>query len=118
MAIKALETIRHNGREFKVGDLVKGLNAKDESRLLSLKSAEKVLTDKEVQHTVTENEVDPVQFKELSAALDEAYGADDLKREAKAAGVKFDSTAKKPEVIEAIIKQDKVDLLLEDEDGE
>lgn len=117
MPIKALENIRHSGRIFKAGDLIKGLNSDEEKRLINLKAAEKVLTDQDIEHTVTENEVDPVVFKELSEALDEAYGAEDLKREAKAKGVVFESN-RKPDVIEAIIKQGKVDLFLEDEAGE
>lgn len=118
MPIKALETIRHSGRIFNSGDIIQGLNSEDESRLLSLKAAEKFQSAEDVKNVITQTDVTPESFKELSASLDEAYGAEELKREAKAAGVKFEATAKKPEVIEAIIKQNKVDLLLEDEDGE
>lgn len=117
MAIKATESIRHSGRQFKSGDLIKGLNAEDEKRLLDLKSAEKVFTDQEIENTVTENPVDPKVFAELSKDLDENFNAEELKREAKNAGVQFETNATKTQVIEAVIKQDKVSLLLE-EDGE
>lgn len=114
MPIRALENVRHSGVLYKTGDIIHGITASEKERLLKLKSAEKVETFEEVAAVVQENEIDPTLFKELRDDLDENYNAEELKRAAKEAGVEFESNAVKEKVMEAIIKQGKVDLLLED----
>lgn len=41
MALIVKEKIRHNGTEFKKGDLIEGLSKKEEGRLIELGVAEK-----------------------------------------------------------------------------
>ncbi|MFX3673291.1 MAG: hypothetical protein ACE3JQ_02420 [Paenisporosarcina sp.] len=119
MVVRALENIRHSGKTFKAGDVVKGLSKKDEKRLLDLKSVETIITAEEVKSTVVVLDVDPVKFKELRDALDENYNADELKRAAKEVKVELDVTdTTKEKVMEAIIKQGKADELLEDDDDD
>lgn len=118
MPIRAIETIRHSGQFYKPGDILKGLTDEEKMRLIQLKSAEKVETFSETVETVQEIEVDPELFAELRDALDENYNAEELKRAAKEAGVKFDTKDNKEKVMEAIIKQGKSDDLLEDDDNE
>lgn len=115
MPIRALESVRHSGVLYKTGDVIHGITASEKERLLKLKSAEKVETFEEVAAVVQENEIDPALFKELRDDLDANYNAEELKRAAKDAGVEFESSDIKEKVMEAIIKQGKVDLLLEDE---
>lgn len=114
MPIRALESIRHSGILYKTGDIIHGITSSEKERLLKLKSAETVETFEDVERTVQEFEIDPVLFKELRDDLDANYNAEELKRAAKDAGVEFEASNKKEEVMEAIIKQGKVDLLLED----
>lgn len=116
MPIKALESIRHSGMVYEPGDIVRGLSVDEKERLLALKSAERVETIAEVEETVQEVDVDPVLFKELRDALDENYNAEELKRSAKDVGVQFDNKDTKEKVMEAIIKQGKTNLLLEEDD--
>ena len=119
MVVRALENIRHSGKTFKAGDVVKGLSKKDEKRLLDLKSVELIVTAEEITSSVVEVDVDPVLFKELRDALDENYNADELKRAAKEAKVELGATdTTKEKVMEAVIKQGKADELLEDEDSQ
>lgn len=114
MTLRALENIRHSGITYKPGDVLKGLSKKDSERLISLRSAEEVETYAEVKEIVPDLDFDPVLFKELRDDLDANYNADELKRVAKSAGVEFDNSDTKEKVMEAIIKQGKVELLLED----
>ncbi|GEN83623.1 hypothetical protein SLU01_19350 [Sporosarcina luteola] len=114
MPIRALETIRHSGMVYKPGDIVNGLSDSEKERLLLLKSAERVETFSDVVEVVQEVDVDPELFKELRDDLDANYNADELKRAAKNAGVQFDAKDTKEKVMEAVIKQGKVELLLED----
>lgn len=114
MTLRALESIRHSGVTYKPGDILKGLSKEDSERLLSLRSAEKVETYDDVKQVVQQFEVDPELYKELRDDLDANYNADELKRAAKNAGVQFGSNDTKEKVMEAIIKQGKVELLLED----
>jgi hypothetical protein len=46
MAVVANESIRHNGKVFKKGEIVEGLKPKEEARLLELGSASKIPTSK------------------------------------------------------------------------
>lgn len=114
MTLRALENIRHSGVNYKPGDILKGLSKKDSERLLFLRSAENVETYAEVKNVVQDLDVDPELFKELRDDLDANYNADDLKRAAKNAGVQFEPNDTKEKVMEAVIKQGKVELLLED----
>lgn len=114
MPIRALEQIRHSGMTYMPGDIVKGLTESEKKRLLSLQSAERVETFSDVEEVVQEVEVDAELFKELRDDLDANYNADELKRAAKNAGVQFDPKDTKEKVMEAVIKQGKVELLLED----
>lgn len=116
MPIRALERIRHSGRIYTAGDIIHNLTDGEKERLIELKSAEVVETFSEVTNAVQEIDVDPELFKELKKDLDENFNADDLKREAKNVGVEFDSKDTKDKVMEAIIKQGKVDLLLEEDE--
>lgn len=114
MPIRALENVRHSGVLYKTGDVIHGITESEKERLLKLKSAEAVETFEDVAAVVQEFEVDPVLFKELRDGLDDNYNAEELKRAARDAGVEFELTDIKEKVMEAIIKQGKVDLLLED----
>lgn len=110
----AKENIRHSGKNFEAGDVLKGLSKKDEERLLKLKAIEKVITEKEIEKNEQTIDITPELYKELRDALDENYNADELKSEAREVGVQFEANATKEKVMEAIITQGKADELLED----
>lgn len=116
MPIRALESIRHSGMIYMPGDILRGLSVEEKNRLLSLRSAERVETISEFEEDIQEVDVDPELYKELRNDLDDNYNAEELKRAAKAVGVQFEAKDTKDKVMEAIIKQGKVDLLLEDSD--
>ncbi|ARK25998.1 hypothetical protein SporoP37_15840 [Sporosarcina sp. P37] len=119
--IRAMENIRHNQEVFKKGSLIDGLSSDEAKRLVALKSAEYVISPEEeldIQTAKTEINIDPELFEELRAALDEEYNAEELSREAKAAGVDLTGTTTKKAVIEAIIRQGKADDLLEEASDE
>ena len=120
--IRARFTIRHDEESYKKGDLIKGLSAKEELRLVALNAAEYIISpEEELKIQVATGEVkpiDPVLFEELRKALDEEYNAEELTREARDVGVDLAGATTKKAVIEAVINQGKADELLEDEDGE
>lgn len=121
--IRAKHTIRHDGVEYKKGAILKGLTAVAEKRLVTLKSAEYVITPEEElqQQQVSGNAFSfpPEQFEELSAELDDLYNAEELKKAAIEVGVNLSGASRKSDVIAAIINQGKADELLEDDpDGE
>lgn len=118
--IRAKHTIRHNNVEYKNGAIIDGLSEKDEHRLVTLKSAEYVLSpQEEIQKQRIANEVVTIgaeEFNELQAALDENYNAEELKKAAKEVGVDLTGLTRKDDIIEAVINQGKADELLEDEE--
>lgn len=120
--IRAKHTIRHNNVTYKKGAIIDGLTDSEAERLVRLKSAEYVLSPEEemkkqqVAQDVTV--VSPELFEEYRVALDEEYNAEELKREAKDAGVDLTGLTRKDDIIEAIIKQGKADALLEDDTNE
>lgn len=120
--IRALETIRHNKVTYNKGAIISDLTKVSEKRLVSLKSAEYVITpEEEMKIQVAKGEsktIDPQLFEELRSDLDAEYNADELKREAKEVGVDLTGARTKDEVIAAIINQGKADELLEDENNE
>lgn len=117
--IRAKHFIRHNGVQYKKGSILKGLTSAEEKRLVTLKSAEYVISpEEELQQQQVSGEaftIPPEQFEELRAALDEEYNAEELTREAKEVGVDLTGVKGKAATIEAIINQGKADELLEDE---
>lgn len=123
--IRAKHPIRHDGVEYKKGAILSGLTKEAEQRLVSLKSAEFIISpEEELQQQQVSGDaftIPPEQFEELSSALKELYNADDLKREAKDVGVDLTGITRRDDVIAAIINQGKADELLEDDedpDGE
>lgn len=119
--IRAKFTIRHDEEFYKKGDLIKGLSAKEEKRLVEISAAEYIISPEEelrVQQVSEPIVISPELFEELRVALDTEYNAEELVREAKAIGVDLKGIKGKPATIEAIINQGKADELLEDEDGE
>lgn len=123
--IRAKHTIRHDGVEYKKGAILKGLTDIAEKRLVSLKSAEYVITpEEELQQQQVSGDafsIPPEQFEEFSAELDDLYNAEDLKKAAIEVGVDLTGVSRKSDVIAAIINQGKADELLEDDedpDGE
>lgn len=118
--IRAKHPIRHDGVEYKKGAILSGLTKEAEQRLVTLKSAEFIITaEEELQQQQVSGDaftIPPEQFEELSSALKELYNADDLKREAKDVGVDLTGITRRDDVIAAIINQGKADELLEDED--
>lgn len=122
--IRALHTIRHDDVEYKRGTVIKGLSETAKKRLVTLKAAEYVISpDEELQQqqvSGTAFKISPEQFGELSAALDDLYNAEELKKAAIDVGVNLIGITRKPAIIEAIIEQGKADELLEDDeqDGE
>lgn len=122
--IRAKHTIRHDGVEYKKGAILKGLTDAAKKRLVSLKSAEYVITpEEELQQQQVSGEAFTIpaeQFEELSAELDDLYNAEELKKAAIEVGVDLTGVTRKSDVIAAIINQGKADELLEDEelDGE
>ena len=118
--IRAKHTIRHDGIEFKKGAILKGLTEAAEKRLVSLKSAEYLITPEEElqQQQVSDNAftIPPEQFEEFSAELDDLYNAEELKKAAVEVGVDLSGVTRKSDVIAAIINQGKADELLEDAD--
>ena len=118
--IRAKHPIRHDGVEYKKGAILKGLTDAAEKRLVSLKSAEYVITpEEELQQQQLSGEAFSIsleQFEEWASALKELYNADDLKREAKDVGVDLTGISRRDDVIAAIINQGKADELLEDEE--
>lgn len=117
--IRAKHFIRHNGVQYKPGALIKGLTEAEQKRLVTLKSAEYVISpDEEIQQqTQTGNafSVDLKLFEELSAELDDLYNAEELKKAAIEVGVDLTGVSRKSDVIAAIINQGKADELLEDD---
>lgn len=123
--IRAKHTIRHDSVEYKKGAILKGLTDVAEKRLVSLKSAEYVITpEEELQQQQVSGDafsIPPEQFEEFSAELDDLYNAEDLKKAAIEVGVDLTGVSRKSDVIAAIINQGKADELLEDDedpDGE
>lgn len=121
--IRAKHTIRHDGVEYEKGAILKGLTGAAEKRLVTLKSAEYVITPEEElqqqQVSGTAFSIPPEQFEELSAELDDLYNAEELKKAAIEVGVDLSGVSRKSDVIAAIINQGKADELLEDDpDGE
>lgn len=118
--IRAKHTIRHDGVEYKKGAILKGLTGAAEKRLVTLKSAEYVITPEEElqQQQVSGNafSIPPEQFEELSAELDDLYNAEELKKAAIEVGVDLSGVTRKSDVIAAIINQGKADELLEDDE--
>lgn len=115
--IRAKFTIRHDEEVYKKGDLIKGLSAKEEKRLVELNAAEYIISPEEelrVQQVSEPIVISPELFEELRVALDEEYNAEELKREAKAIDVDLTGATTKGAIIEAIINQGKADELLED----
>lgn len=116
--IRAKSNIRHNGVTFKKGALIKGLNTAEEKRLITLNSAEYVISpDEELQQQQVEETitVDPEKFEELATDLNELFNADELKKAALDVGVDLTGISKKADIIAAIINQGKADELLEDD---
>jgi len=120
--IRALETILHNEVTYKKGTIIKELKEREEKRLVSLKSAEYVISPEEEMKiqtaSVESTTIDPAVFEELCVALDDEFNADELKRAAKEVGVDLTDASNKAEVIAAIINQGKADELLEDDSDE
>lgn len=120
--IRAKHPIRHNGKQYKKGAILDGLTAKEEKRLVTLKSAEYIISpEEELQQQKVSGQAITIpqeKFDELSTALNSLYNADELKREALDVGVDLTGVTRKDDVIAAIINLGKSDELLEDdEDG-
>lgn len=120
--IRAKHTIRHDGVEYKKGAIISGLTKAAEQRLVTLKSAEFIISpEEELQQQQVSGQafsIPPEQFEELSAELDDLYNAEELKKSAIEVGVDLTGVTRKSDVIAAIINQGKADELLEDdEDG-
>ena len=119
--IRAKHTIRHDGVEYKKGAILKGLTESAQKRLVTLKSAEYVISPEEElqQQQVSGNAftIPPEQFEELSAELDDLYNAEELKKAAIEVGVDLTGITRKSDVIAAIINQGKADELLEDDES-
>lgn len=117
--IRAKHYIRHNGVQYKAGAILEGLTIEEKERLVTLKSAEYILSpEDELKQQQVSGEafaVSPNQFEELSAELDDLYNADELKRAATEVGVDLTGISRKSDVIAAIINQGKADELLEDD---
>ena len=118
--IRAKHNIRHDGVTYLKGAIIEGLTKEDSERLVKLKAAEFVITPQEElrKQKIDNNshEIPHELFEELSAALDNLYNAEELKREAIDVGVDLTGVTRKPDVIKAIINQGKADELLEDEE--
>lgn len=111
MTIVAKEWIRHSGKLFKSGDAIDGLTPQEEDRLISLDSAFRPI-DYSKKASEVEIEVDKDYFSKYNKLLDSSFDAESLQKVAKKCGVSLQSTRKK-DVIEAIIKQGKAELILE-----
>ncbi|MEX3625840.1 hypothetical protein [Viridibacillus arvi] len=120
MPIEALEMIRHNNEKYPKGSIL-SLADNEEARLIKLKAAKPVITAEKVQIPAPApalKTIDDDLFNELKDALEENYNRADLAREAKKAGVIFETDALKNDIIEAVILQGKADELLEDEEDD
>lgn len=119
--IRAKHMIRHDGVEYKKGVILKGLTEIAQQRLVTLKSAEYVISpEEELQQQQVSGEaftIPPEQFEELSAELDDLYNAEELKKAAIEVGVDLTGISRKSDVIAAIINQGKADELLEDDEN-
>lgn len=120
--IRAKHAIRHNNIAYKKGAIIVGLTELEANRLVRLKSAEFVVSpEEEMKKQQVANDVKEIPqelFEELSKALDDEFNAEELKREAKDVGVILTGLTRKEDVIEAIIRQGKADMLLEDDSNE
>lgn len=120
--IRAKHPIRHNNVEYKKGSIIDGLKKSEAERLVRLNSAEYVISpEEELKKQQVANDVKvipPDVFEEFRSALDDEYNAEELKREAKEVGVDLTGLTRKDDIIEAIIRQGKADLLLEDDHNE
>lgn len=119
--IRAKHPIRHDGVEYKKGAILSGLTKEAEQRLVSLKSAEFIISpEEELQQQQVSGEafsIPPEQFEELSAELDDLFNAEELKKAAIEVGVDLTGVSRKSDVIAAIINQGKADELLEDDEN-
>lgn len=72
MAVKALTTIKHDGKLYKPGEIVEDINSKDESRLISLGAAEPIEAVQETDHSDDlQLALESMNKKELLAYSDE-----------------------------------------------
>lgn len=118
--IRALHTIRHDSVSYTKGAIITGLTMQAMQRLVDLKAAEFVISpEEELQKQQVSGEafkISPEQFEEHSAALDDLYNAEELKKAAVEVGVDLTGVTRKSDVIAAIINQGKADELLEDDE--
>lgn len=116
MTIKLLKKLRHNKNEHVAGAVL-NLPEKEEERLVVLRAAEKVkMVDESVVIDPPAASIDQEYYEECYKDLHDAYNRDELAKAARETGVEFKSTAKKEEIIDAIIRQGKVDDLLTDDE--
>lgn len=101
---------------FVPGDVLE-MTQKEEERLVKLKYARKVKTVAETKViNPPADEVDPKYYAEAAADLKAAYNRNQLAEAAESVGVEFDPKAKVDDIIDAVIREGKVDELLTDDD--
>lgn len=114
MTLQALTTVNHSGKIYGKGSLIEKLTKKEEERLIRLRAAQRVQTVV-MAEKVAQPPINPAEYEALKRDLDEAYGADELLRQAKSHKVDLAAGTKKEQVIEAIIAQGFVNEFLEDD---
>lgn len=88
MAVKALTTIKHDGKLYKPGEIIESINSKDESRLISLGDAEVIemqfikdgQDSEEIKHLDDMSKKDLLAYgEELGLELNERMTVKDIK---------------------------------------
>lgn len=116
MTIEIIKRVRHAKAILKPGDFVE-ITEKEEERLVKLGYARSIkAVPSEVMVNPPADEIDAEYYKESFEDLKEAYTKATLIEAATEANVEFDPKAKLDDIIDAVIRQNKVDDLLTDED--
>lgn len=116
MPIELLKKVRHDNSTHTIGAVLT-MPKKDEKRLVDMKYARYVKTvDEATVINPPAEEIDPVYYKETYADLKAAYNKTSLEAAASDVGVVLPEKALLDDIIDAIIRQGKVDDLLTDEE--
>lgn len=120
MAIKAKETIRHNGTRYQVNDVINDINIEEAERLVKLGVAsfikeEYIERTKEDGEDTRKPEKGKIDYK---SQLDEKFNANQLKETAKKTGIEFQSNISKTKLIDLIIEIGKAEEIINFEEEE
>ncbi len=120
MAIELKGNVRHNGKNYLVGETIEKIKKDEAQRLVDLGVA--FFTHgispsygKDVINLDNVGEIHPVDDEDPAKLLDESYSYEDLKETAAAVGLEFKGNIGKKSLIALIVEQNKVDDFFEEE---